>query len=542
MEPSVPEETERGVAAWREILEEIRTLPPSAGRSAVQEIKRRVAAKHHLSRVPTHSELLSRARKEGIDGAISLLRRKPIRSLSGVSVVAVMGRPYPCPGRCLYCPRGEGAPQSYTGEEPAALRGRRLGYDPYLQVFHRLEQLWSVGHSTEKVELILMGGTFNAQPEKDQEEFLRSCLWALNAFHSPRRREPSTLLAAHRQNEQARSRCVGITLETRPDYATPAQVDRMLEMGITRVELGVQALSDTVYQRVGRGHTVQEVIEATRVLKDAGLKVGYHMMLGLFATPEEDVETFRRLFEEEAFRPDMVKIYPTLVLEGTGLHDLWEKGEFRPFGDGEALRAIVGAKKAMPKWVRTMRIQRDIPRRLVVAGVRRGDLGDLARRQMEAEGVRCRCIRCREVGHRLYREAMDREGLSPRLQREDYRASGGEEVFLSLEDPEADLLFAHLRLRFPSSEASRREVGEKTALVRELRVLGESLPLGERKLGTEQHRGWGALLLEEAEAIARGAGRERILVTSAVGTRPYYRRFGYRKAGPYMAKDLLPTV
>ncbi|MBI4345156.1 MAG: tRNA uridine(34) 5-carboxymethylaminomethyl modification radical SAM/GNAT enzyme Elp3 [Euryarchaeota archaeon] len=511
-------------------LEEIvREVKAEGGRKRLGEIKRRVAKKYRLSRVPANSEVLACAR--GDKDLVQLMRKKPVRTASGVAVVAVMARPYPCPGRCIYCPRGEGAPQSYTGREPAALRAGRLGYDPYLQVTDRLTQLYNVGHPVEKAELIVMGGTFLAQPEEYQEEFVRRCLEAMNAFASVEK--TGTMAEAQVLNEGARARNVGMTFETRPDYSSPAHVDRMLAMGATRVELGVQTLSDQVYARVERGHTVEDVVRATRVIKDAGLKVGYHMMPGLFSSPGEDLATFRRLFEEDGFRPDMLKIYPTLVLKGTGLYDLWEQGLFEPYGDEEALELVAQVKRLMPPWVRTMRIQRDIPSDLIEAGVRKGDLGDLVARRMRERGWRCRCIRCREVGHRGLKLDPGKVELSEEV----YSASGGTEHFLSFADPGSDTLVAYLRLRFPSEEAHRREV-QRAALVRELRVLGQTVPIGEREEGAEQHRGWGKALLERAEEVASAEGRERLLILSAIGTRPYYRRLGYRRVGPYVGKEL----
>ncbi len=502
-------------------------LLAGCGRSEVQRVKHQVARELGMSRIPPNSTVLRYATPEERRRLLPLLRLKPVRTLSGVAVVAVMAKPAPCPGECIYCPKGKDAPQSYTGEEPAALRARSLGYEPFSQVHARLLQLRETGHAVSKVELIVMGGTFPALPSEYRRWFIKECLDAMSSF--PGEERSRTLEEAIARNERAGVRNVGITLETRPDYCRREHVDEMLEMGVTRVELGVQSLSEEVYRRVKRGHTLEDVVEATRVLKDAGLKVCYHMMPGLFSTPQEDLEMFRELFSSSAYMPDMLKLYPALVLPGTELHRLWKEGEFTPYSTEEAVRVIAEVKSMLPPWVRTMRIQRDIPARLIAAGVKKSNLAELVQRRLEETGRRCRCIRCREVGRRGV------EVAEPLLRIRTYTASGGRELFLSIED-EQEVLLAYLRLRYPSESAHRWEV-EGSAVVRELRVLGEALPLGERG-SSAQHRGYGRWLLEEAERLAAEAGYRRVLVTSAIGTREYYRRLGYERYGAYMAKEL----
>ncbi|MFQ5815693.1 MAG: tRNA uridine(34) 5-carboxymethylaminomethyl modification radical SAM/GNAT enzyme Elp3 [Candidatus Hydrothermarchaeaceae archaeon] len=517
-------------AACREIIEEMN----SGEAFDLDVLKNRAAKKYGLGRVPANSEILGYAKEEEMELILQRLRRKPIRTLSGVAVAAAMARPYPCPGRCIYCPRGEGAPQSYTGEEPAALRAKQAGYDPFLQVTHRLNQLQSIGHPVDKVELIIMGGTFPAQPEDYQEWFVRRCLDAMNSFDGCER--SGGLIESQLYNERAGVRNVGVTVETRPDYAKTMDVDRMLRLGVTRAELGVQSLSDEVYSKVDRGHTVEDVVESTRVLKDAGLKVCYHVMPGLFTAMDGDREMFRTLVGDPRFKPDAVKLYPTLVLEGTGLHELWRRGEYKPYTDAEALELITDVKRMMPKWMRTMRIQRDIPARLITAGVRKGDLGELVRKRLLELGERCKCIRCRDAGHLSYREGIEVEGGKVLV--EEYDASNGTEYFISIEDVEHDALIGYIRLRMPSKSAHRREINGKTALVRELKVLGQALRLGEPGKGIGQHGGIGSALLARAEESALQNGRNKILVTSAVGTREYYRKRGYERVGPYMGKTI----
>jgi len=314
----------------------------------------------------------------------------------------------------------------------------------------------------------------------------------------------------------------------------------MLEFGVTRVELGVQTIHDQIYEKIKRGHTIKDVIEATRGLKDSGLKVGYHMMPGLFSDFESDLEIFDTLFTDESFKPDFIKIYPTLVIKGTKLFDMWKNGEYAPYSDEEAVDLVTEIKKKMPTWMRTMRIQRDIPVQLIEAGVKRGDLGNLVYKRLEESGSKCRCIRCRDAGHLAYKKGIEIGEI--KILKEVYRASGGKEYFISAEDVKNDALIAYLRLRFPSKNAGRedrrKEIGEKTAIIRELRVLGKMVPIGKEIKKAEQHKGLGARLIKEAENVSITNGKDDVLITSAIGTRGYYRKRGYGTFGPYMRKKL----
>jgi elongator complex protein 3 len=482
----------------------------------VSKAKARICKRHGLESFPKNADILGGLPEGKRRLLLPALLKKPVRTLSGVAVVAVMTSPAPCPhGRCAYCPTGEDSPQSYTGFEPAALRGKR---------------------SEDKAELIVMGGTFPARDRKYQEWFVKRCFDGMNSFGSAHEIRSSNIIETQRANEKATVRNVGITFETRPDFSQKAHVDGMLGLGGTRVEMGVQTLRDEVYNKMKRGHTVQDVIEATQIVKDAGLKLGYHMMPGLFSSADEDLKMFEILFCSPDFMPDMLKIYPTLVLEGTELHDMWKNGDFIPLTDEECVDLICEIKRRLPKWVRTMRIQRDIPAGLIAAGVKRGNLGELVAERMDDAGVRCRCIRCREAGHMNYKR-----GVTPsRLEIEDevYEASLGREFFISAEDLENDIIAGYLRLRFPSKRAHRKEIDPCTAIVRELKVLGPALRIGEKTPEGEQHKGIGSTLLERAEEIARGEGKSRLLVNSAVGTREYYKKRAYKRMGPYMGKSL----
>lgn len=452
--------------------------------------------------------------------------RRPTRTLSGVAVVAVMTAPARCPhGRCTYCPGGIefGSPQSYTGEEPSALRGAQFGYDARRITEERLTTLAATGHATSKVEVILMGGTFPARPLPYQEDIFRSVFEGLNGASAP------SLAEAQRVNESATHRCVSLTVETRPDWCDGRILPFLLDAGVTRVEVGLECLRDEVLARVGRAHTVADVIRANREARDRGLKVCLHVMLGLPGMdPQRDREDAARLFADPDLRPDMVKVYPTLVVPGTQLYEEWKRGEYTPYDDETAAAVLADFKALVPPWVRIQRIQRDIPVRLLAAGVRRSNIREIARARLVARGGRCRCLRCREVGR-----TPGQRGRPLTLTETEYTASAGRELFLAWEDVEADQVAAFLRLRFPSD---RTVGGVPDPIIRELKVLGPERAIGEPAGDAYQHRGLGRSLVARAEERARADGFDRIRVMSAVGTREYYRRLGYEALGPHYAK------
>jgi len=417
------------------------------------------------------------------------------------------------------------------------MRAIQHNFDPYGQVRSRIEQLHAIGHDVDKVELIIFGGTLTAYPSDYLEWFVTQCLNAMSGSNA------TTIEEAQAAAENAAIRNSDIALETRPDYCKEPHADLMLRLGATRVELGVQTLSDDIYKLVDRGHTVGDVAEATRIARDAGFAVVYHMMPNLPGSSyEQDLETFERLFTDEWFKPDALKIYPTLVMPGTKLYELWQRGEYEPYPFEQIVQLIAEVKKRVPKWVRIQRIQRDIPANLIAEGVKRGDLRALVKEKLRTEGARCRCIRCREVGHVKRERGADPNPDDVKLVTERYRASDGEELFLSFEDVKQDILIGLLRLRYPSERAHRQEAkAARATLVRELHVYGPLVPVGDSEVPTSawQHRGYGARLLEEAERISReGFDARRVIVLAGIGTREYYRRFGYAREGPYMVKEL----
>ncbi len=500
----------------------------------VMRIKRFFAKKLGLSKIPSDAEILQHAKgTEFYDRLRDILRVKPVRTISGVAVVAVMTSPALCPhGKCIPCPGGveKGTPQSYTGLEPAAMRGKQHNYDSFKQVKARLEELSSIGHDVSKVEIIVMGGTFPARDKEYKEKFMLGIFNALNTFGSKAKIE-SSLEVAKKKNERAKARCIGITFETRPDYARKEHILEMLRFGGTKVELGVQSIHDDVLQRIRRGHGVKEVIEATQLLRDSAFKVGYHIMPGLPGSDfDRDLRMFREIFEREEFKPDYLKIYPTLVVEGTELYEMWKRGEYKPYTTEEVVELIARAKRFFPEWVRVQRIQRDIPVKAAI-GLDKGNVRQLVHARLKELGYSCRCIRCREVGHK---GVPAKEYEKAELVVRKYRASRGEEYFISFEIPDYDTIVGFVRLRFPYKPFIKAI--EDCALIRELHVYGRAVPIG-KSSDAFQHRGFGERLLREAEEIAKQE-YDRIAVISGVGVREYYRKLGYRKKFEYMVKNL----
>jgi elongator complex protein 3 len=480
-----------------------------------------------------------------VEVVVGALRgKRPSRVLSGVTVVAVMTAPYPCPhGKCAYCPGGPeyGTPQSYYGDEPALMRALRVGYDPYEQVRVRLRQYEYLGYRPSKVDVIVMGGTFTALPEHYQEWFVTSLFEAFNRYPEDRPEKLPSLEEAQLRNETARIRVVGLTFETRPDHISEYVVNRLLYLGGTRVEIGVQSIYDDVLRIVERGHTVKETIKATQLLKDSGFKVVYHIMPGLPGSNfERDLEMVRELFENPDFRPDMLKIYPTLVVKGTKLYQWWVEGRYKALSDEEAVELISEMYRYIPKWVRIMRIQRDLPAQYIEAGPKKGNLRELVELRALSKGIKINEIRFREVGRSLLLKGKKLANVEVLVT--EYEASGGVEVFISAEDTQNDVLVGLLRLRIPSEKAFRPEIDSKTAIIRELHVYGPQLPVGEepRDIDT-QHLGVGAKLLKKAEEVAYSKyDKRKILILSGIGVREYYRKLGYwrEKNSPYMMKLL----
>ena len=525
-------------AIIQEIIGELRKYE-YLDKNLLSRVKVKVARKLRVNYIPKDYEILSQLDPE-MRRKLRILS-KPVRSLSGIVVVSVFTEPSPCPGRCIYCPGGIDvsipSPKSYSGHEPAARRAAELNYDPFLQVSHRISQLECLGHPTDKISLIVMGGTFISLPKEYRDAFMKGVYEGILG----RRYPDKSLDFLKKQLETAPRRLVELTFETRPDFCFENHVDEFLYYGATRIEIGIQSLSDDVLKFIKRGHDVDCVRKAFRIAKDAGFKIVAHMMPNLppDPDPERDFKDFLILLDDPDFRPDMVKIYPTAVVKGTELYDMWLHGKYEPYPEEELIRLLARVKKLIPPWVRVQRLQRDIPTYLVEAGYTYGNLREIVKNYMQKLGWRCRCIRCREVGHRILKENYEFSPDKVRLVKRRYIASGGIEVFLSFEDIRNDVVIGILRLRLPSENPHRPEIDHNTAIIRELHVYGALVPLGERFPESTQHRGYGARLLKEAELIAMEEfDAKKIVIISGIGVREYYRRFGYRLEGPYMSKKL----
>ncbi|XP_003227853.1 elongator complex protein 3 [Anolis carolinensis] len=509
----------------------------------LNKIKTKTASKYGLSAQPRLVDIIAAVPPQYRRVLVPKLKAKPIRTASGIAVVAVMCKPHRCPhinftgNICVYCPGGpdsdfEYSTQSYTGYEPTSMRAIRARYDPYLQTRHRVEQLKQLGHSVDKVEFIVMGGTFMALAEEYRDYFIRNLHDALSGHTS------NSVAEAVRYSERSLTKCIGITIETRPDYCLKRHLSDMLSYGCTRLEIGVQSVYEDVARDTNRGHTVKAVCESFHLAKDAGFKVVAHMMpdlpnMGL----ERDIDQFVEFFENPAFRPDGMKLYPTLVIRGTGLYELWKTGRYKSYPPSTLVDLVARILALVPPWTRVYRVQRDIPMPLVSSGVEHGNLRELALARMKDLGTECRDVRTREVGIQEIHHKV--RPYQVELIRRDYVANSGWETFLSYEDPEQDILIGLLRLRKCSEETFRAELKAGVSIVRELHVYGSVVPVSSRDPSKFQHQGFGMLLMEEAERIAKEEhGSWKIAVISGVGTRDYYRKIGYELEGPYMVKRL----
>jgi len=507
-------------------------------------LKAKSARKYKLPGVPRITDILSSIPIAYKPKLLPFLRQKPVRTASGVAVVAVMSKPHRCPhiamtgGVCVYCPGGpdsdfEYSTQAYTGYEPTSMRAIRARYDPYSQTRGRVAQLRGLGHSVDKVEFIVMGGTFMSLDKSYKDYFIRNLHDALSGHKS------SSVEEAVRYSEQSTIKCIGITIETRPDYCLKPHLSEMLGYGCTRIEIGVQSIYESVARETNRGHTVSAVANSFQLAKDCGFKVVTHMMPDLPNTGlERDLTGFTEFFENPAFRPDGLKLYPTLVIRGTGLYELWKTGRYQNYTPDQLVELTASVMAMVPPWTRVYRIQRDIPMPLVSSGVEHGNLRELALARMRDLDLPCKDIRTREVGMKQIQEQVSPDDVE--LIRRDYVANGGWETFLAYEDPQKDILIGLLRLRKASSVAFRPEISDvPSSIVRELHVYGTAVAVSGRDPTRFQHQGFGMLLMEEAERIAREEhGSEKILVISGVGTRHYYRKMGYELDRPYMSKRL----
>lgn len=552
----------------------------------LNNLKISYAKKYSFGKIIKNPEIIAYCDDSNRDEVISKLNIKPVRELSGVTVVALFAKPHPCPhGKCMYCPGGVGSPfgdtpQSYTGKEPAAMRAIRNNYDPYLQIFNRLEHYVINGHLPDKLELIFMGGTFPSLDREYRDDFVNSVYKAINDFgdlfmlidsKSGKKsidyfafneffetkgdfKSDSRMLRIQAKememklkdrvslneeiikNETAKIRSIGLTVETKPDWAQEKHVNEMLRYGVTRFEVGVQTLNDRCLKATNRGHNLKDTKRAFAVMKDSCLKINAHMMLGLPASDLEiDENSLKDLFKLPDYRPDMLKIYPCLVSKGTPLYNMWEMGKFHPIDTKGAAEIIARVYNEIPRYVRVMRVQRDIPTTEVFEGIRNSNLRQFVDKEMIEHGIVSKDIRSREIGFR------QKEGFKLGtfdIKVEEYDASSGKEFFLDVCD-ENDTMIGFIRLRFPFMTDLRCELPKGTAMIRELHIYGQTMAVGDDSmLSKSQHKGWGRKLLARAEEIARGNGFLKMAIISGVGVREYYRKFGYELEGPYMVKEL----
>lgn len=549
--------------------------------------KRKVAKKYGI-KILLNSEVLQYYQaeiKQGLrkyDGElVKILRKRSIRTLSGIAPVAVLTKSYPCPGQCTYCPAEKNVPQSYLSNEPAVMRAIRCKYHPYLQVRDRLHALVANGHEPTKIELIVIGGTWSVLPEKYKYWYIKECFRAANEFSEkisitkhqetnkfqyPMAKLKNELLREQKKNERTKYKIIGITLETRPDYIDDKELLEMRELGCTRVEIGVQAIDDQILKLNKRGHDVAAIARATKMLKNYGFKVTYHLMPGLpGSTPAKDFKMYKQLFVDTRFQPDQIKFYPTVVTRGSLLCRWWKDGKYKPYSKKALENLIIKCKAVTPKYVRIIRLIRDIPAESIIAG----NIVTNLRQVMQSRGVECKCIRCREARDKKFK-IYD---LKFKILK--YEASGGDEYFISANSKDGEILYGFCRLRLPNNlviartplwrgtkqsreSSAHNEIATLTrtlgfarddkgvspgaALIRELHVYGELVPVGNPSTSLRtrkvQHTGLGRKLLTEAEKIAKNKGYQKIVIISGVGAREYYRKLGYKLENSYMVKKI----
>ncbi len=482
---------------------------------------RRIWSKE-LKKMPKNSEIWPSLTDPEL---IEAMKTRGVRTESGVAPFAVMMKPFYCPGECVYCPLEEGMPKSYLSDEPAAQRAKILNFDPLKQVEGRIKQMMETGHITEKIDLIVIGGTFGAYPEKYKREFFKSMFDAVNGKIS------ETLAEAQKYNETAEKRIVGISVETRPDWVSEQEIRLWRELGVTKVQLGVQALDGGILKKIKRGHDLNEVAEATRMCRNAGLKICYHLMPNLpGSNPKKDVEMAKMMFDDPRFGPDYLKVYPAMTIKGTEMYEMWKRGEYLPYEEVELIKVLKEIKAQTPVWCRIDRLIRDISKKWVSAGTARTNLRQILQQELLEEGKKCKCIRCREVRGGVYDTQVE-------LLINERESLGGKELFLSYEHE--DKLFSMLRLRLPEkTEKMLFEELEGSAITREVHTYGQVAQIDINDGVKTQHRGLGKRLMTKAEEIARKKGYRKMAVISAIGTREYYKKLGYSLEGTYMIKEL----
>lgn len=458
-----------------------------------------------------------------------LLRMKPTRTISGVAPITIFTKPYPCPGNCIFCPTQENMPKSYLREEPGAMRAESLKFDPYEQVKLRVRALKNIGHNTDKIELIISGGTWSFYPKDYREWFIEQAFKALNKLPKD---SGQNLRKLHQLNETVRHRCVGLAIETRPDYIDKKEIKHLRKLGVTKVQLGIQTLDDNVLKLNNRGHSSDESREAINLLRLAGFKIHIHWMANLYGSNiEKDYLDFQKLFCDKSIMPDELKIYPCSVLTGTKLYSLMKEGKYKPYTENDLIKLLVKCKTHIPKYSRVSRLVRDIPSQLIKGGSQKTNLRQLVQSRMKQEGLKCNCIRCREIRNGKFSpEALKYKSF-------DYETAVSKEMFLSY--VVNDRIVGFLRLTIPKKSYSRKHFIEElrdSAIIREIHIYGRALKIGDDS--ESQHLGLGEKLIKKAEQIAAEIGFTKLAVISAIGTRGYYRKNGFKDGELYQYKML----
>jgi len=505
-------------------------------RKILDSLKRKFAKKES-TRMVKNSQLLEAYHKLIKEKRITknlkteeVLRIRKVRSLSGIVIVSVLTKPYPCPGKCIYCPQQDGAPKSYLQEEPAVARAIMCDYEPHRQVQMRIKALEAIGHPTDKIDLRIIGATWSFYPKNYQTWFIKQCFKAVNDYPKNKKRA-KTLEKLQKENEKAKRRIIGITIETRPDFIDIKEIKRLRELGITRVELGVQSIYNDVLKINKRGHNIEQTIEATKLLKDAGFKICYQVMPNLLGScPSKDFEMFEQLFSNPNFKPDYLKIYPCALLKEAPLYEVYKQNKFKPYTEKQLIKLIIKIKKITPYWLRIQRIIRDIPTKYIIkGGTKTSNIRQMILKMAKEQNWQCKCIRCREV--------KDNYNAKEKLKlfRDDYEASEGKEIFLSFENYDRTKLYSLLRLRMPSQTVL--PILKDSAIIRELHTYGQLIAIS-KKDKAPQHKGLGKKLMKEAEKITKQENKKQIAVISGIGVRGYYKKLGYGLKQTYMIKKI----
>ncbi len=515
-----------------EILKDLIKISPQTAEEFLSW-KRKISKKYKINLlqnselIEIYKGMVKKKKIKSNKGIENLIKKRAIRTSSGVSVITVLTKPYKCPGNCIYCPSEPKMPKSYLSNEPAAQRALRLKFNPVKQVQMRIQALEANGHKVDKTELLVLGGSFTAYREKYQKDFITKCFYAANTYG--KKRKIKSLTEEQDNNEKAKYKIIGLTLETRPDEINEKVIKDFRELGCTRVQIGIQHIDDKILKLTKRGHTVEESIKATRLLKENGFKVDHHYMPDLpGSTPAKDFKMMEKVFKDPDFKPDQIKIYPCVVNEYAEIHKWFKKKKYKPYSEKQLFNLLLKIKKITPYWVRINRLIRDIPADSIVAGNTITNLRQYLKKEIKDK---CKCIRCREVGNKEMGKYV--------LFITKYKASQGTEYFISYESPKRDILYAFLRLRFNNKKAETAfSILKDSALIRELHVYGQMLPTSDKLKTKIQHKGLGKKLMKQAENISKQNGYTKISVISGIGVREYYRKLGYKLDSTYLIKNI----